>query len=131
MRCYYAFMSKSQIVFEIVMLLQGTPLDDFARRNFAMHDGSAVVLCATSSNLSTPEGAVCKSGVAKALRRYSYRFTKAQIDVLAELYVNALDHLEPDALARVRDHMCDPMSEAAERDAAAARAVCERLSLDY
>lgn len=124
-------MSKSQIVIEIVMLLQGTPLDDFARQNFATRGENAVVLCAANSSLSTPEGTVCKAGVATALRRYSYRFTQMQIEVLAELYVDALDRLEPASLARVRDHMCDPMSEAAERDAAAARAVCERLSLDY
>jgi len=30
----------------------------------------------------------------------------------------------------VRQHMCDPTSEEAQRDAAAALAVCERLSSD-
>jgi hypothetical protein len=51
--------------------------------------------------------------------------------VLADLYVSALNQLEPQALIRVRDRMCDPASNDAQRDAAAARAVCERLSMDF
>jgi len=54
-----------------------------------------------------------------------------QLGVLADLYVSALDLLEPEALVRVRDRMCDPTAEEAQRDAAAARAVCDRLSLDF
>lgn len=124
-------MGKANIVFEIVMLLQGTPIDSFARENFAAVNGHAVVLCATRASVGSSAGAHCKASVATALRRYSYRFTQKQVEVLAELYVNALDNLEPAALGRVRAHMCDPTSEAAQRDAAAARAVCERLSLDF
>jgi hypothetical protein len=123
--------SKSQIVLEIILLLQGTPLDDFARQNFAADGNRAIVRCAMKTTLATVEGQVCKRGIATALRRYSYRFTIAQIGVLADLYVSALNYLEPEALARVRDHMCDPRSEEALRDAAAATAVCQRLSLDF
>jgi hypothetical protein len=54
-----------------------------------------------------------------------------QLNVLADLYVNALDHLEPEALVRVRDRMCDLTSEEAKRDADAATTVCQRLSQDY
>jgi hypothetical protein len=55
--------------------------------------------------------------IATGLRRYSYRF--------------AMDHLEPEALVRVRDRMCDLTSEEARRDADAVKAVCQRLSQDY
>ena len=124
-------MSKSQIVLEIVLLLQGTPLDDFARRNFVADSNRAIVRCAMNTTLATVEGQACKRGIATALRRYSYRFTMVQIGVLAELYVSALNYLEPEALVRVRDHMCDSASEESQRDAAAATAVCQRLSLDF
>jgi hypothetical protein len=50
--------------------------------------------------------------------------------VLADLYATALEQLEPEAAATVRAHMCDATSEEALRDAAAALAVCERLSSD-
>ena len=129
--CHTASMSKAQIVLEIVLLLQGTPLDDFARQNLAADGNRALVRCALATTLATPEGETCKRSIATALQRYSYRFTMAQLAVLADLYVSALDHLEPHALARVREHMCDPASADARRDAAAARAVCERLSLDF
>jgi hypothetical protein len=124
-------MDKAQIVLEIVLLLQGTPLDDFARQNFATQGDRVIVRCAMSTTLATTEGDVCKRSVATALRRYSYRYTSAQLGVLADLYVSALNHLEPQALVRVRRVMCDPASDEAHRDAAAARAVCDRLSVDY
>ena len=124
-------MSKAEIVLEIIVLLQGTPLGNFARENFIAHGNSAVVRCAINTTLAMAEGQACKRGVATALRRYSYRFTKAQLGVLADLYVNALDNLEPAALVRVRDRMCDPSSNESQHDAAAARAVCERLSMDF
>ena len=124
-------MSKAQIVLQIVMLLQGTPVEDFARDNLFAEGDKVVVRCAASVNVERPEGQVCKRAIATALRRYSHRFTTAQLLVLADLYVTALEHLEPAAVPRVRSHMCDATSEAARRDAAAAMAVCERLSMDY
>ena len=63
-----------------------------------------------TTKLGTVDGETCKLGVATALRRYSYRFTSAQLAVLADLYVSALNQLEPQALVRVRDRMCDPAS---------------------
>jgi hypothetical protein len=123
--------TKAQIVLEIIMLLQGTPIDDYARQNFFATDTRAIVRCAVRTSLDTAEGEACKRGIATALRRYAYRFTMPQLDVLADLYVSALDHLEPGALVRVRDSMCDPASEDARHDPAAARAVCERLSVDF
>ena len=50
--------------------------------------------------------------------------------MLADLYATALEQLEPEAVPAVRKHMCDVTSEEARRDAAAALAVCERLSSD-
>jgi len=97
--------SKAQTVLEIVLLLQGTPIDDFARRNFTVHGDMAIVHCAMTTKLGTVDGETCKRGVATALRRYSYRFTNAQLAVLADLYVSALNQLEPRALIRVRDRM--------------------------
>ncbi|KAB2911146.1 MAG: hypothetical protein F9K29_23230 [Hyphomicrobiaceae bacterium] len=124
-------MSKAQIVMEIVTLLQGTPVDEFARRNL-MTDGSRVVVrCAETETIASPEGQFCKRAIATALRRYSYRFTMAQLAVLADLYATALEQLEPGAAARVRERMCDATSEEAREDASAARTVCERLSLDF
>jgi hypothetical protein len=124
-------MSKSDVVLEIILLLQGTPLDDFARQNFLADGNRAVVRCAMSTTLDTREGQTCKRGVATALRRYSYRFTIVQLGVLAELYVNALNYLEPEALVRVRDRMCDPTSDESRNDPSAASAVCERLAMDF
>ena len=123
--------SKAQIIMEIVTLLQGTPVDDFARQNLFADGDKAVVKCARTTSLDTPDGQACKRAIATALRRYSYRFTMAQLLVLADLYATALEQLEPQAVARVRERMCDPASEEAQRDAAAAMAVCERLSMDY
>ena len=87
--------------------------------------------CAETTRIDTEEGQACKRAIATALRRYSYRFTRAQLLVLADLYATALEKLDPQSVARVRQHMCDADSEAAQRDAAAAVAVCERLSMDY
>jgi hypothetical protein len=124
-------MAKAQIVLEIVVLLQGTPLDDFARQNFVAEGNRALVRCAARESLASPEGSTCKLAVATAMLRYSYRFTTEQLGVLADLYVDALNRLEPEALVRVRERMCDPASEEGRRDATAAAAVCERLSLDF
>jgi hypothetical protein len=123
--------SKAQIILEIVTLLQGTPVDDFARQNLFADGDRVVVKCARTRSLDTPDGQACKRAMATALRRYSYRFTMAQLLVLADLYATALEQLEPQAVARARERMCDPASEEAQRDAAAAMAVCERLSMDY
>ena len=123
--------SKAQIILEIVTLLQGTPVDDFVRQNLFADGNRVVVKCARTTRVETPDGLACKRAIATALRRYSYRFTMAQLLVLADLYATALEQLEPQAVARVRERMCDPASEEAQRDAAAAMAVCERLSMDY
>ena len=123
-------MSKAQIVLEIVTLLQGTPVDDFARQNLFADGNRAIVRCAETASVDSVEGQVCKRAIATALRRYSYRFTRPQLSVLADLYATALEHLEPQAVPRVRERMCDPASEEAQQDAAAALAVCERLSTD-
>jgi hypothetical protein len=124
-------MSKAEVVLQIVMLLQGTSIEDFARDNLSADGNKVVVRCAETTNVERPDGQVCKRAIATALRRYSHRFTAAQLLVLADLYATALEHLEPSAVPRVRSHMCDATSEAARRDAAAAMAVCERLSMDY
>jgi hypothetical protein len=124
-------MSKVEIVAEIVLLLQGTPVADFARHNFAVDRGVPIVRCAMVDTLGTPDGEACKRGVVIAYRRYSYRFSSTQLGVFADLYVSALNHLEPQALVRVRDRMCDPVSPETHRYAAAARAVCVRVSVDY
>ena len=124
-------MSKARIILEIVTALQGTPVDDFARQNLYSEGDRVVVLCAQQASVDSREGEACKRSIATALRRYSYRFNNAQLSVLADLYVAALWQLEPEAVPRVRKQMCDPASEEAVRDAAAALAVCERLSTDY
>ena len=124
-------MTKAQIVLEIVTLLQGTPVDDFVRQNLFADGNRVVVRCAETTSIDSPEGQACKRAMATALRRYSYRFTLAQLLVLADLYATALEQLEPEAVVRVRARMCNPASEEAQRDAAAALAVCERLSTDY
>jgi hypothetical protein len=123
-------MSKARLVMEIVTLLQGTPVDEFARQNLSVDGDRVVVKCALATTAASPAGLICKRNMATALRRYSYRFTSAQIAVLADLYATALERLEPEAVPAVRQHMCDPTSEEAQRDAAAALAVCERLSSD-
>jgi hypothetical protein len=123
--------SKARIILEIVTALQGTPVDDFARMNLQAEGNRAVVVCARIAPLASTEGEACKRAIATALRRYSYLFNAAQLTVLADLYATALEQLEPQALPRVRAHMCDASSDEARRDAAAARAVCERLSQDF
>jgi hypothetical protein len=123
--------SKAQIVLQIVALLQGTPVDDFARRNLFVEGDKVVVKCARATAIASPEGQLCKRAMATALRRYSYRFTTPELTVLADLYATALEQLEPEAVARVRSAMCDATSEETQRDPAAAMAVCERLSMDY
>jgi hypothetical protein len=123
--------SKARIILEIVTLLQGTPVDDFARQNLSADGDRVAVRCAQGASLDSAEGEACKRAIATALRRFSYRFDTAQLSVLADLYVAALRQLEPQAVPRVRARMCDPASEDAQRDGAAALAVCERLSTDY
>jgi hypothetical protein len=127
---YLAAVNKARIIFEIVTLLQGTPVDEFARQNLFAEGDRVVVKCARTTSIDSPDGQICKRAMATALRRYSYRFTLAQLLVLADLYATALEQLEPQAVARVRARMA-PVSEEAQRDAAAAMAVCERLSMDY
>ena len=124
-------MSKTEIVLEIITLLQGTPVDSFARQNLWAAGDRVVVRCAEARSLASPEGELCKRAIATALRRYSYRFTMLQLTVLADLYATALEQLEPEAVPLVRRRMCDANSEEARQDAAAARAVCERLSMDF
>jgi hypothetical protein len=115
---------------EIVTLLQGTPVDEFARENLFADSNKVIVKCALNATVASPSGDLCKRSIATALRRYSYRFTSPQITVLADLYATALEQLEPEAVPAVRKHMCDPASEEARRDPMAAQAVCERLSSD-
>ena len=124
-------MTKAQIVVEIVLLLQGTPVDAFARQNLAASGDKAIVRCAETSAIDSPEGLLCKRAMATALLRYSYRFTMAQLGVLADLYATALEQLEPEAVPHVRAAMCDATSDEAQNDPAAARAVCDRLSMDF
>ena len=124
-------MSKARIVLEIITLLQGTPVDEFARQNLFADGDRVVVRCAEATTLATPEGQACKRAIATALIRYSYRLTMAQLAILSDLYVSALQHLEPEALVRVRERMCDATSVEAQRDADAARAVCERVSIYF
>ena len=124
-------MTKGQIVWEIVLLLQGTPVHDFAQRNLAALGERVVVRCAQTASIETADGQACKRSIATALLRYSYRFTQAQLRVLVDLYATALEQLDPAAVPRVRARMCDPNSDEAQSDADAARAACERLSMDY
>ena len=124
-------MSKIQIVLEIVTLLQGTPVDSFARQNLFAVGDKVIVRCAEAGTVASPEGQLCKRAMATALRRYAYRFTMLQLTVLADLYATALEQLEPEAVPLVRQRMCDNNSAEAHEDAAAARAVCERLSMDF
>ena len=124
-------MSKARLVMEIVTLLQGTPVDDFARQNLFADGNKVVVKCALNTTAASPAGEFCKRNMATALRRFSYRFTAAQLAVLADLYATALEHLEPEAVPRVRATMCDATSDEAQQDPAAARAVCDRLSMDF
>jgi hypothetical protein len=122
---------KARIILDIITLLQGTPVADFARMNLLADGDRVAVRCAQEASLDSAEGEACKRAIATAFRRFSYRFDAAQLSVLADLYVAALWQLEPQAVPRVRGQMCDPASEEAQRDAAAARAVCERLSTDF
>lgn len=124
-------MSKAQLLLEVITLLQGTPLDRFARENFAFDGQKVFARCARTVEVESPEGLMCKRAVATALRRYSYRFTPPQVGILADLYVAALQDLEPAATGRVRERMCDEQSEEARRDPTAAQAVCDRLSADF
>src|SRR5262245_30890311 len=110
-------MSKARIVMEIVTLLQGTPIDEFARQNLYAEGNRVLAPRRQSTTVATAAGVACRQGIATALRRYSYRFTSAQLTVLADLYATALELLEPGAAAAVRDHMCDATSEEALRDA--------------
>jgi hypothetical protein len=96
---------KTRFVREIVTL------DDFARQNLAADGNRAIGRRAERNALPSTEAEMCKHSIATALLRYSYRFTQAQLGVLADLYVSALDHLEPQALGRVRERMCDPTTE--------------------
>ena len=130
-RSYTLSVSKARIILEIVTALQGTPVDDFARENLLAAGDRVIVRCARETTLDSAAGVVCKRAMATALRRYSYRFNRAQLAVLADLYVTALWQLEPQAVPRVRKQMCDPASDEAQRDAEAALAVCERLSTFY
>lgn len=124
-------MTKAQIVLEIVTLLQGTPVDDFARHNLATAGDKVIVRCAETAAVASVEGQFCKRAMATALLRYSYRFTDAQLRVLVDLYATALEQLDPESVPRVRARMCDANSEEARHDAAAALAACERLSMDF
>lgn len=124
-------MGKAQIVLEIVLLLQDTPLGDFARQNLAVSGDRPVVRCALITSLETVEGKTCRTNIVTALRGYSHRFSTAQLDAMADLYVHALDQLEPRAKIRVRETACDPTSAEAQLDPAVAQVVCDRLSLDF
>src|SRR4030095_2752480 len=112
-------------------LCGATPVDDFARQNLFADGNRVVVKCARTARVEAPDGQACKRAIATALRRYSYRFTMAQLLVLSDLSAPALEQLERKAVPGVRERMCDPTSEEARQDAAAAMAVCERLSTDY
>jgi hypothetical protein len=112
--------SKTQIVLEIITLLQGTPVDAFARQNLSAAGERVVVRCAEVGSVASPEGDLCKRAMATI-----------QLTVLADLYATALEQLEPEAVPLVRQRMCDANSQEAHGDAAAARAVCERLSMDF
>jgi hypothetical protein len=124
-------MGKAHIVLEIVLLLQGTPVYDFAQQNLAVQGSRVVVRCAQNHALGTVEGQACKIGIASAFRLYAYRFTAAQLSVLADLYATALEQLEPSAVPRVRARMCNPNSYESQQDPVAARAACDRLSMDF
>ena len=124
-------MSKAQIVLQIVMLLQGTSVEDFARAQSLRRGRQGRRALRRERECRAARGPSLQARHRNGARRYSHRFTTAQLLVLADLYVTALEHLEPAAVPRVRSHMCDATSEAARRDAAAAIAVCERLSMDY
>jgi hypothetical protein len=124
-------MGKAKIVLEIVLLLQGTDLGNFARENLTVSGDRPVVLCALNTTLPTVEGQACKIDIIAALRGYSDRFSTDQLGVMADLYVSALDQLEPQAKVRVREAACDPMSDEAQFDSTVAQVLCERLSLDF
>jgi hypothetical protein len=90
-------MSKARIVMEIVTLLQGMPVDEFARQNLFAEGNKVIVKCALNATVASAAGELCKRSIATALRRYSYRFMSVQMTVLADLYATALEQLEPEA----------------------------------
>ena len=49
-------MSKARLVMEIVTLLQGTPVDDFARQNLFADGNKVVVKCALNTTTASPAG---------------------------------------------------------------------------
>jgi hypothetical protein len=124
-------MGKAQLILEIIVALQGTQLADFATENFQTVGDRVAVVCAERTTLKSSDGEACKRSVATAIQRYSYLFNGQQLGVLADLYVDALDRLEPEAQLRVRTEACDTDSPTAQRDPLAARAICRRLSRDY
>ncbi len=124
-------MGKSQLILEIIVALQGTQLADFASENFHTAGDRVTVVCAERTTLNSSDGEVCKRSVATAILRYSYLFNGQQLSVLADLYVTALDRLEPEAQIRVRSEACDTISPTSQRDPMAARAICGRLSRDF
>jgi hypothetical protein len=124
-------MGKSQLILEIIVALQGTQLADFASENFHTIGDRVTVACAERTTLKSTDGEACKRSVATAIQRYSYLFNGPQLGVLADLYVDALDRLEPEAQLRVRTEVCDTTSATTQRDPLAARAICRRLSRDY
>jgi len=90
-----------------------------------------LVRCAVSTRLPTIDGETCKRSIATALQRYSYRFTMVQLGVLADLYVSALISSSQRPWSVYAIECVIRLAEEAQRDAAAARAVCDRLSLDF
>jgi hypothetical protein len=56
-------MSKARIVMEIVTLLQGTPVDEFARQNLFADGNRVVVRCALNTTVASPAGLACKQGI--------------------------------------------------------------------
>jgi hypothetical protein len=124
-------MGKAQLILEIIVALQGTQLADFATENFHTMGDRVTVVCAERTTLQSADGETCKRSVATAIQRYSYLFNGQQLGVLADLYVNALDRLEPEAQIRVRSEACNTDSSLAQRDPLAARAICRRVSRDF
>ena len=115
----------------VTSLRAGFPDIHFTLDELLTDGDKVVVRCAQTAVAGSPEGLLCKRAMATALLRYSYRFTMAQLAVLADLYATALEQLEPEAVPRVREAMCDATSEETQKDPAAARAVCDRLSMDF
>ena len=59
-------MGKAQTVLEIVLLLQGTPIDDFARRNFTV-EGDKVMIRLSGSCVGCQAASVTIEGVQQRL----------------------------------------------------------------